>query len=117
VPVGLVGERAVTTIASVGPDDPIAAELIARGAAQCGSCLPGIVLALRSLFAMDPSPDEAAIRTGLSGNLCRCGTYGPILEAARALSGRSGQAAEGVGGVRGSSAGSATGPEANAGRS
>jgi CO/xanthine dehydrogenase Mo-binding subunit/aerobic-type carbon monoxide dehydrogenase small subunit (CoxS/CutS family) len=119
VPAGLVGDRPVTTIAALGPDDPIAAELIARGAAQCGSCLPGFVLALRASFAADPTPDEAGIRSALAGNLCRCGSYGPILEAARAVAARGGpggQAAEGDGGVRGSSVEPDPGPDASAGR-
>ena len=52
---------------------------------QCGYCTPGIVNALTGLFEADPDPDDDALRLGLTGNLCRCTGYLPILEAGRAV--------------------------------
>ena len=52
-----------------------------RGAAQCGICTPGMVLAALHLLKKNPSPTMADIREGLSGNLCRCTGYMQIFEA------------------------------------
>jgi aerobic carbon-monoxide dehydrogenase small subunit len=51
-------------------------------ALQCGFCTPGMVLALHALFGREPGADEAAIREAISGNLCRCTGYQPIVAAA-----------------------------------
>ena len=48
---------------------------------QCGFCTPGMILAAEALLRVDPTPDEAAIRTALSGNLCRCTGYVKIIRA------------------------------------
>lgn len=86
--------RLVTTIEGIGDGDhlhPVQAAFVAHDAVQCGFCTPGQVLSAVALLARDPSPDEAAIREAMSGNLCRCGTYPKIVtaigEAARALRG------------------------------
>jgi xanthine dehydrogenase YagT iron-sulfur-binding subunit len=49
---------------------------------QCGFCTPGQVMAVEGLLHRDAAPDDAAIREGLSGNLCRCGAYPNIIAAA-----------------------------------
>jgi len=59
--------------------------LIEAGAIQCGFCTPGFVMALTALFAYEPHPTGDAIRTALSGNLCRCSGYVQIVEAAERL--------------------------------
>ena len=51
------------------------------GAAQCGICTPGMVMATVSLLAGNPQPSEAEIRSALAGNLCRCTGYQGIFEA------------------------------------
>ena len=51
------------------------------GGTQCGICTPGMVLASMSLLERIPHPNEAEIRSGLAGNLCRCTGYGKIFEA------------------------------------
>ncbi len=51
------------------------------GAAQCGYCTPGILMASKSLLAANPAPSRAEIRSALAGNLCRCTGYQKILEA------------------------------------
>jgi carbon-monoxide dehydrogenase small subunit len=53
------------------------------GAAQCGYCIPGILLAAKSLLDKQPDPSRGDIEEGLSGNLCRCNAYGRILASVR----------------------------------
>ncbi|MCL1829318.1 MAG: (2Fe-2S)-binding protein [Oscillospiraceae bacterium] len=51
------------------------------GAVQCGFCTPGMVLAAECILSEDPDPSEEEIRTGISGNLCRCTGYNAIVNA------------------------------------
>jgi len=51
------------------------------GAAQCGYCTPGILMAAKALVAENPAPTRDEIRAALGGNLCRCTGYVKILEA------------------------------------
>jgi carbon-monoxide dehydrogenase small subunit len=51
------------------------------GGAQCGICTPGMILAAVHLLSKNPHPNNADIREGLSGNLCRCTGYMQIFEA------------------------------------
>lgn len=51
--------------------------------AQCGYCQSGQVMAATALLARNPAADDAAINNAMSGNLCRCGTYGRIREGIR----------------------------------
>ena len=77
---------AVTTIEGVEDDERMRAvqeAFLAHGGAQCGICTPGMVLAAVSLLQRTPAADEAAIREGLAGNLCRCTGYMRIFEAVR----------------------------------
>lgn len=84
LPVGLVEGAAITTMAGLRETDR-GRELIdafaREGAVQCGFCIPGIVIAAEALLAGNPSPDEREIRTGISGNLCRCTGYDLIVKA------------------------------------
>jgi carbon-monoxide dehydrogenase small subunit len=50
---------------------------------QCGFCTPGMILAAHELLRQNPSPDDAQIRHGLEGNLCRCTGYQNIVRAVR----------------------------------
>ena len=54
-----------------------------NAALQCGFCTPGMLVSANALLAREPQPDEAAIRTALSGNLCRCTGYVSIIEAVK----------------------------------
>lgn len=56
---------------------------VTEGAAQCGFCTPGMILAAHSLA---PGADPATIRAGLAGNLCRCTGYGAIVRAVQRAS-------------------------------
>jgi carbon-monoxide dehydrogenase small subunit len=60
---------------------PIQEAFLERNAAQCGYCTPGMIISARALLAENPSPDESQIKRALSGNLCRCTGYLPIIDA------------------------------------
>jgi carbon-monoxide dehydrogenase small subunit len=84
IPVAQVEGSEIKTIEGVALGDEqlhaIQEAFVRCGGAQCGICTPGMVLAALNLLAQNPSPDEAAIRTGLAGNLCRCTGYMKIFE-------------------------------------
>ena len=76
--------RQVTTIEGLASGknlDPVQRAFIAHGALQCGFCTPGMILAVKSMLALDPNPSEEAIRHYLRGNICRCTGYVKIIEA------------------------------------
>jgi carbon-monoxide dehydrogenase small subunit len=78
--------RAITTVAGLGNPDkphPLQSAFIERGAAQCGYCTPGLIIAAQSMLNDTPEPSEDEIRIGLSGNLCRCTGYTKVFEAVR----------------------------------
>lgn len=54
---------------------------VEHDAFQCGYCTPGQIIAAEGLLRANPAPTEAEIRHGMSGNLCRCGTYQHIVNA------------------------------------
>jgi len=54
---------------------------IDRGAAQCGICTPGMLLAAHVLLRENPKPSVDDVRVGLAGNLCRCTGYTKIIDA------------------------------------
>jgi nicotinate dehydrogenase subunit A len=62
---------------------PLAKAALNCQAAQCGYCLPGILMAAKALLDVDPDPDETKIRQALDANLCRCGAHLRILRAVR----------------------------------
>jgi aerobic-type carbon monoxide dehydrogenase small subunit (CoxS/CutS family) len=83
--------QAITTIeglAREGELDDVQQAFVEHDALQCGFCTPGQILALKALLMRTPSPDDEEIERALSGNLCRCGAYVKIRQAARALAGR-----------------------------
>ncbi len=57
---------------------------------QCGFCAPGVVLAVTELLAGNPSPTEDEVKEAISGNLCRCTGYEPIVKAVLEVSGKGG---------------------------
>ncbi|PYM95497.1 MAG: (2Fe-2S)-binding protein [Candidatus Rokuibacteriota bacterium] len=84
--------RALTTIEGLernGRLDPLQTAFAERGAAQCGFCTPGMLLAAKALLGENPTPTADAVREALAGNLCRCTGYTKIVEAVlAAASGR-----------------------------
>ena len=84
VPVAQVAGCSIKTIESIAISETqlhaVQQAFIDCGGAQCGICTPGMVIAAVSLLERNPHPDEAAIREGLAGNLCRCTGYMKIFE-------------------------------------
>ena len=65
--------------------DAVPAAFVAHDASQCGFCTPGFVVAVRAFLNKHPKATEADIRQGLNGNICRCGTYANVIDAAIAV--------------------------------
>jgi carbon-monoxide dehydrogenase small subunit len=63
---------------------PIQQAFWEKGGAQCGICTPGMLMASAALLEANPRPNEAEIREGLAGNLCRCTGYVKIVESVAA---------------------------------
>jgi len=83
-PISTLGERRVTTLEGLGtPDKPgrMQRAFIAEQAAQCGYCIPGMIMQAQALLEANPRPSPAEIRKHMSPNLCRCGTHMRILRA------------------------------------
>jgi aerobic carbon-monoxide dehydrogenase small subunit len=74
----------VTTIEGIarnGQLHPVQQAFHDNHALQCGFCTPGMIMQSIDLIADNPDPDEAAVRHGLEGNLCRCTGYQNIVRA------------------------------------
>ena len=85
-PIGRVGSREVTTLEGLATVDrlhPLQQAFIDAGAAQCGFCTPGMIMATLGLLAWNRNPSDAEIRRALAENLCRCGSHARILTAVR----------------------------------
>jgi len=83
--------KEVLTVEGLGNAEnlhPVQQAFLDEGAFQCAYCTPGFVLTTVALLEENPSPSDEEIREYLSGNLCRCGSYQNIMQAARAASGR-----------------------------
>ena len=83
-PVAAFEGRAITTIEGIGtPADlhQLQRAFVAERAAQCGYCIPGMIVAAKALLDAEPDADEAAVRQALAGNLCRCGSHARIIKA------------------------------------
>lgn len=72
--------KKVTTVE--GLDDKVPAAFVAADAQQCGFCTPGFVVAVKAFLDKNPQATTEEIRSGLNGNICRCGTYANVLQAA-----------------------------------
>jgi aerobic-type carbon monoxide dehydrogenase small subunit (CoxS/CutS family) len=81
VPVGQLHGCVVTSIEGLPRTDPLVASFARAGAAQCGICTPGMVLAARALLDRMPKPSLDDVREALAGNLCRCTGYARIYAA------------------------------------
>jgi xanthine dehydrogenase YagT iron-sulfur-binding subunit len=80
----------IQTLEGIGAH-PIVQAFVNNDAQQCGYCTPGFVMASKSFLDHHPNPTYEDVKRGLSGNLCRCGTYvgvrKAVLEAAGKLKG------------------------------
>jgi aerobic-type carbon monoxide dehydrogenase small subunit (CoxS/CutS family) len=77
------GAEVVTVegLAPAGVLDPLQQAFLDNGAAQCGFCIPGQLVAAHALLETNPRPSRAEVEDGLAGNLCRCAGYEQIIEA------------------------------------
>jgi len=85
----------VTTVEGLAAGErlhPLQTAFIEQGAAQCGYCTPGMILAAKALLDENPHPSESEIKTALAGNFCRCTGYAAII---RAVQQAAGSAADG----------------------
>lgn len=85
-PVMLFEGREITTVEGLGTMDepgPMQRAFIEEQAAQCGFCIPGMMMRAQALLQENPSASEAEIRAWMEPNLCRCGTHMRILRAIR----------------------------------
>ena len=81
---------AVTSIEGLHADGTIAKlqdSFLAHGAAQCGICTPGMMVAASALFAENPTPNRHDVEDALGGVLCRCTGYSKIIDAVLAVGG------------------------------
>ena len=75
----------ITTIEGIGAGEELSPLQLAfkkHHGLQCGFCTPGMLTTLHALLSQEPDADEERIRDVLSGNICRCTGYIPIIEAA-----------------------------------
>jgi aerobic-type carbon monoxide dehydrogenase small subunit (CoxS/CutS family) len=81
-------DKEIVTIEGLATDGRytlIQQAFIEEGAAQCGYCTPGIIIALSALIARTSSPDRSEIEEALQGHLCRCGSHASVLRAIHKL--------------------------------
>jgi carbon-monoxide dehydrogenase small subunit len=74
----------IVTVEGLSREDgltPLQTAFRKHHALQCGFCTPGMLTTAHALLSEEPDADEARIRWVLSGNLCRCTGYIPIIEA------------------------------------
>jgi nicotinate dehydrogenase subunit A len=85
-PISLLTDKNITTLEGLGTlaePAPIQRAFIEAQAAQCGYCIPGMMMRAQALLQKEPQASEAEIRAWLEPNLCRCGTHMRILRAIR----------------------------------
>jgi aerobic-type carbon monoxide dehydrogenase small subunit (CoxS/CutS family) len=78
-------EKSIETIESLGKDGqlhPVQRAFIEQDALQCGFCTPGQIMSVKALLDVNPNPSVEEVKEALVGNLCRCGAYPKIFEAA-----------------------------------
>jgi carbon-monoxide dehydrogenase small subunit len=85
VPICQVQGASVETVEGLAPAadrlDTLQAAFLEAGAAQCGICTPGMLMAARAYLEAGGAADDASIRDAIAGNLCRCTGYTKIIEA------------------------------------
>ena len=92
VPMSQVDGRIVRTVEGLalaarerGSLDTLQETFLTLGAAQCGICTPGMLMAARAYLDAGGGPDHESIREAIAGNLCRCTGYQKIVEAIAAV--------------------------------
>ena len=87
VPAGSAAGRKIRTVEGLanGSLSALQASFLEHGAAQCGICTPGLLVAATALLERNPQPDEMAVQDALGGVLCRCTGYRKIVQAVMAV--------------------------------
>ena len=83
-PISALPGRRIRTVEGLGTlqkPGPMQRAFIEEQAAQCGFCIPGMIMRAQALVERNPSPTQAEIRSHMSPNLCRCGTHIRIVRA------------------------------------
>jgi nicotinate dehydrogenase subunit A len=83
-PISILQGRKITTLEGLGSEDapsPLQRAFIEEQAAQCGYCIPGMIMRAHALLTANGAPTYTQIREHMSPNLCRCGTHVRILAA------------------------------------
>ena len=78
------GHELVTVESLSAPGEglhPVQQAMVDHHASQCGFCTPGFVMSLFALYLQEPTPTRERVMEALSGNLCRCTGYRPIIDA------------------------------------
>jgi len=90
LPVGSIGDKAVTTIEGIGATAAgakVQKAWLDLEVIQCGYCQSGQIMSAAALLATTPQPDDADIDAAMAGNICRCGTYVRIRDAIKRAGG------------------------------
>jgi carbon-monoxide dehydrogenase small subunit len=87
IPAAQAQGRVITTVEGLavnGEPSVMQKAFLHHGGAQCGFCTPGMLVAATDLVGRCAHPDDATVREGLAGNLCRCTGYAKILDSVQA---------------------------------
>jgi carbon-monoxide dehydrogenase small subunit len=79
--------RTITTIEGLADGEdlhPLQVSFVKNGGIQCGFCTPGMIMSAKALLDENPDPTPLQVRTGISGNLCRCTGYQQIVDSVMA---------------------------------
>jgi aerobic-type carbon monoxide dehydrogenase small subunit (CoxS/CutS family) len=96
-PLSVVAGRDVRSIEGLAEGDdlhPVQQAFLDEGALQCGYCTSGMIMAAVDLLENKPNPKEAEIKSGMTGNICRCGTYPRVVKAIQRAAQNMGRAAK-----------------------
>ena len=88
LPVSAVANKKITTIEGLSEngEHPVQKAWLEHDVAQCGYCQTGQIMSAAALLKTNPNPTDAQIEAGMSGNICRCGTYLRIRDAIKSAS-------------------------------
>ncbi|HXS28492.1 MAG TPA: (2Fe-2S)-binding protein [Steroidobacteraceae bacterium] len=88
-PISALAGRRITTLEGLGTrtrPGTVQRAFIEEQAAQCGYCIPGMMMRAQALLERNPAPTDAEIRAALAPHLCRCGSHMRVLRAVRRAS-------------------------------
>ena len=91
LPVEDVAGKEVTTLEGITPLEglhPLQEAFLDNVATQCGYCTPGMIVTSKALLDRNPNPSRAEIVEALTGNVCRCTGYEPIIKAVQEAAAR-----------------------------